>query len=154
MIREFTTDEKVAMTNVITQIDNVIAQMESDYSSTNLNPLNHLLETQRNALTRSQNLINQTKILRTSLNDSIQSVIDSLDTDRYNSWMDSAAAALDTSQFKIQIGYSSTLQMAQTVGGQTVKDIEAKLPLVAGTTAVVLLAIAGLYVFILFGRKA
>jgi hypothetical protein len=158
-IRAFTGEEVAWMQATMAQVDTRVEKESNDVAWATANPLNWVLGTQRDAMTRAQNLFHKDKSDADQLRASMDDVIESGDTDKYDRWMALAATVTDSSAvstFDTQIKYSSTAQTAGNVAAATIHDITTPSGwpwYVWAAGALGVLAILGPYVGLLKRRK-
>lgn len=152
-IRAFTSTEIQRMQAELARIDSLIAARSSDLASMKYNPLNYVLETQRDAMNRLENSLDQIVRIREQLEDTMGPTIDSGDTAKLQSWLALSAVigdASDTANWRTQLQYSSTAETAANVASDTATDLKNKVGLPLGIVA---LAIGGLFLLVNFGRR-
>jgi len=125
-IRSFTSDEIARVDAELSRVQSVIAQKQSDLSGIKYNPLNYLIETQRDAMTRMENGIKQDQLVLDQLTSSKDEVLGSNDTDKLSRWFDLSAVVGDAGDLAIwrqQKEFASTSATVSTVAKETAKDI-------------------------------
>jgi hypothetical protein len=125
-IRALTPDEIRRMQSEIARVQTTIAQKESDLSSIRWNPLNYILETQRDKMAQMENAIVQDQHALDQLRASRDEVIESGDTERLAAWFDLAAAVGSPADLRVwreAVGFAKTGELAATVAKETGKDI-------------------------------
>ncbi len=127
-IRAFTPNEVARMQTEINRVQSVIAMEQSDLSSSKWNPLNYVLGTQRDAITRMENTITQNQHVLNQLIATRYSTIESGDTDKLDEWFNLAAIVGDAADLAIwrqQVGFSKTSETVGTVAAETGEDVAA-----------------------------
>jgi hypothetical protein len=158
-VRAFTGEEVAWMQASMAQVDARVAKESDDVAWSAANPVNWVLGTQRDAIMRAKDLFQKDKRDADQLRSSMDDVIASGDTDKYDRWMALAATVTDpsaVSNFDTQIKYSSTAQTASNVAAATIHDITTPSGwpwYVWAGGALAVLAILGPYVGLLKRRK-
>jgi hypothetical protein len=125
-IRALTGEEIAWMQTTMQAVDDRVAAEESAIFWSTVNPINYALGTQRDAMTRAQNLLAKDKSNAGQLRDSLNAVIEAGDTDRLQKWFDLANTIIDpgaVAVFNQQIAYASTAETAKAVAQGTAHDL-------------------------------
>ncbi len=127
-IRAFTPEEVARTQAEIDRVQSVISQKESDLSSSKWNPLNYVLETQRDAITRMENTVTQDQHVLDQMISTRDDVINSGDIDRLSAWFDLASVvgdASDLATWREQVQFSRTSATVGTVVSETAEQAAA-----------------------------
>jgi len=126
-IRAFTPPEVARMKSEIERVKLTIAKKEMDLIGVTTNPLNYILETQRDAMRRLESGVAQDKRILDQLQATLYSTIESGDTQKLANWITLAAtvgSASDLAVWRGQVDYSRTAQTATVVAADTAKDVK------------------------------
>lgn len=111
----FGPEELAWMQATLAEIAAVNEEHRSQYNRAKYNPLNYVLETQRDAMTRLGNLLDKDERIERQLRDSQERVIYSMDPVQYQKWMDLAAVVTDSGSRRIFAEQASYSSLADTV---------------------------------------
>lgn len=158
-IRAFTSEEIAWMKGSLRMAEARYYQNLATYNDIAGNPLNLVLETQRDALRRAKALVDKDGRNLQQLRSSMSSVIESGDTARLRAWFDLSNTIIDPNAVRIfheQIDFARTTQTGKNVGAQTAKDLAdpSKWPAWIRPVLFVGGALVALEVFKVFGRRS
>jgi hypothetical protein len=125
-IRPFTAEEFAWMNGTIDSVNDVITSRRLQLLLARANPANYLLETNRDAMNRLENLVTKDMTDRDQLLATRERVITSMDTDELDKWFALAATINDSTAGRVfaeQAQYSSTAETVRHVAADTLHDL-------------------------------
>ncbi len=122
----FSAEDLSWMQGTLAEIVAVNAEHRAKYNVARYNPVNYVLETQRDAMARLGAMLDQDERIERQLRDTQERVIFSMDPEQYRRWMALAATVTGSQSrqiFEEQLSYSSMADTVIAVAGDTARDL-------------------------------
>jgi len=123
---EFTGNEKQIMDDALSNVASTILKHEAAYALTRVIPINYVLETQRDAMTRAGDLLTADRHTEAQLKATYDDVYASGDPAKLKSWLALADTVTDAGAASVywqQIGNGNAVVTAYEVAKDTAKQI-------------------------------